>query len=461
MLKFKHLFVSCLFATLILNGCSKGEQISEVKEEKQVAASENPDKKNETENSTEDEIEVEVEPLPNSYQELEMRPVGEYNDFSFFLNDEDKKMVVETFSGLPDLSKESTNKEMDQFYNELLSQVQEEYKGPEEAIRQLKFQAIGDPQMKDSRYQFKENLNVEIILDASGSMAQKVNGTVKMEAAKESIMKFVQQLPKEAKVGLRVYGHKGSNADSDQQISCSSSEIMYPISTYNETQFTSSLGKIKPTGWTPTGLALKEAQKDLSQFDGKTNTNIVYLVSDGISTCEDNPIQAAKDLYSSNISPIVNVIGFDVDSKGQNELKQIADVTEGLYANVADESELNEELEKINNLAETWKQWKNDGLQRLEGKKIQNDIDIFVYITKEEVKAQDEYDTISLIVFVLWEQGLITDEAKKYLDEKNSEYHDWIKAEVEAFKAELKTLNEKSYIDAIKTLEEKYQQNTQ
>ena len=186
---------------------------------------------------------------------------------------------------------------MDYFYSELLKLIQDDFQGPEELIKQMRFQAIGNPEMEDSRYQFKENLNVEIILDASGSMAQSAGGKIKMEAAKDSITEFVSQLPEGAKIGLRVYGHKGSNADSDMALSCSSSDMVYAMAPMDQGQFQAALDSVQPTGWTPTGLALGEAKKDLAQFDGQNNTNIVYLVSDGVSTCNDDPVSCMRKNY--------------------------------------------------------------------------------------------------------------------------------------------------------------------
>lgn len=199
----------------------------------------------------------------------------------------------------------------------------------------------------------------------------------------------------------------------------------------------------------------------MANYDGESNTNIVYLVSDGVSTCDDDPVKAAKQLYDSNIAPIINVIGFDVDSEGQNQLKRIADATEGLYAHVSDGSQLNEELSKLNDLAETWEKWKEQGIQSLDYKKVNNSIDIFVYITKEESKAINEKTKMNLIMSQLWQKGLMDKKSYQYLEQKNNQYHDWILEEIEKFDQELKDLNEKSYAEALKTLEERYQQSTQ
>ena len=208
-------------------------------------------------------------------------------------------------------------------------------------------------------------------------------------------------------------------------------------------------------------MALREAKKDLAQYDGQHNTNIVYLVSDGVSTCNDGPVQAAKELYDSNVSPIINVIGFDVDAKGQNELIQIAETVDGIYQKVNDENELQKEFDKLNDLAETWQDWKEQNAQELERKKIQNSLDIFGYTTNEGYNATFEGLHIGFVLSILKEKGKIDKDSYFYLDQKNDEYHDWINSEVEKFNAELKSLNEKGYGEAIQVLEEKYQKNVE
>ena len=446
---------------LFISACTKEEQPANENEKEQTvdqAEQKVTEKDKETEEKAKKES-IKADPLPTTYEELARLPVGKLVDFNPDIADPEK--TLEAFKGLPDISDNPSKQELDYFYRELLKLVQDEFKGPDNLMKEMRFQAIGSPDMEDSRYSFKENLNVEIILDASGSMAQSIDGKTKMEIAKETITDFVSQLPEGAKVGLRVYGHTGSNADSDMKLSCSRSDIVYPISSMDGELFQTALDSVQPTGWTPTGLALREAKKDLEAFDGQTNTNIVYLVSDGVSTCGDGPVQAAKELYDSNISPIVNVIGFDVNAEGQNELIEIADATDGIYQKVNDESELKKEFDKISDLAQTWKDWKEKNTEALERKKVQNELDIFGYITEEGANATFEGSEIGLILFIFKENGKMDMESYRYLDKVNDEYHDWINSEVEKFEAELKRLNNSSYAEAIKALEEKYQQNTQ
>ncbi|MFS0784427.1 vWA domain-containing protein [Bacillus sp. 1P06AnD] len=441
---------------LVTAGCSHDQDNQTKGEPKTKIAHQ---KKNKNKEIQEDSDHAEMLTLPTSYSELEQRPVGVYYDIPTNFNKEDEEHVIQSFRNLPDISKNISDEKIDQFYRKLLKMVQNEYKGPEEMIRKLRFQSIGDPSISNPRYQFKENLNVEILLDASGSMAQYAGGSNKMAAAKDAIRSFVQELPKEARVGIRVYGNKGSNAESDKKISCGSTELAYPLSAYDPTSFESALGNIKPTGWTPTGLALKEALKDLASFDGKTNMNIVYLISDGVSTCGDQPIEAAKKLFASDTIPIVNVIGFDVDSKGQNELKEIARATDGLYSNVTDAAQLNEELSQLKEVTESWNEWRKLGKQNLDSKHVQNKIDIFAYIAHEEATSTFEETKISLIMGVLQRYGKLSKETRNVLEQKNKEYHQWIDNEISRFEKELKVLNDQGYEEALNALEQKYKQN--
>ncbi|MEI5907453.1 VWA domain-containing protein [Bacillus spongiae] len=464
---FKTILPILIASSLFIIGCSNEETKEEQNATKQTTNNSEKSSNKAIEETTEDTIEqpqtedLEVRHLPTTYQELEALPAGKDSEYIPTLTNEDKEKAVERFKDLPDIKDNPSSNELDYYYQELLERLQRDYKGPESLIKQLKFQSFGNPQIEDSRYQFKENLNVEVILDASGSMAQDVGGKTKMEAAKEEIMNFVEGLPEGANVGLRVYGHKGSNADSDKKLSCSSSDIVYPIEPFTESKFQSALNGVQPTGWTPITLALNEAKKDLSKYDGRNNTNIVYLVSDGIETCDQDPLVAAKELYNSNVSPIVNVIGFNVNGEGQQQLKEIAKSTEGIYQNVEDQAELKSELDKINEIAKAWDEWKEKGEQSIDIKETKNSLDIFGYITDEQVKVSDERLQINLLMYTFYKYGYMDNDSRIYLEEKNNKYHKWIDEEISKFNQELKSLNEKNYQEAKKALEEKYEINTQ
>lgn len=468
MSRLKPYILILLLITLVLAGCGNNEKNNgqtddtnnkTTKVDKQESEETG---SNKTEEKQDDkEAEIEVKPLPSSYGELEKLPVGKDAEFIRMLTPEEKSKAVEKFADLPDISGNPSEKELDYFYEKILERNQMDFKGPEGLMKDLKFQSFGDPQIEDSRFSFKENLNIEIVLDASGSMVQDAGGKSKMEIAKEEIQSFLKDLPEGTNVGLRVYGHKGSNADSDKELSCKSTDILYPVSSYDTTRFNEALNRVKPTGWTPISLALNEAKKDLSKFNSDKNTNIVYLVSDGVETCDQDPVEAAKDLYESDLNPIVNVIGFKLDGSGQKQLKDIADATDGVYSNVEDQKGLKDELKKIQEVAATWDKWKKKGDQSNNNKKTKNSLDIFVYGANEKTKTSQEKDQIDVLISTLEEKGKMSTESRDYLQEKNDEYHKWIRSEIERFVKEMEELNEKSYKEAQKALEEKYQSNTQ
>ncbi|OIU70232.1 vWA domain-containing protein [Rossellomorea aquimaris] len=207
----------------------------------------------------------------------------------------------------------------------------------------------------------QEKVNVAILLDSSGSMAAEVSGGQKMKLAKQAIQKYAQDLPEGSDIMLRVYGHKGTGSDADKEMSCKSNEVVYDLDAYDEKRFSESLEQFDPSGWTPLAGAIEAAQKDLEDQKGENIKNVVYVVSDGVETCDGDPVSAAKSLNGSDIQAEVNIIGFDVDNEGQVKLKEVAEAGGGQYKSVYSESELNDYLkEEYSRLYWEWLSWGND-----------------------------------------------------------------------------------------------------
>ncbi|MGN7387266.1 vWA domain-containing protein [Sporosarcina sp. SAFN-015] len=461
-------FILMLMLLLVLAACSDNKKENEKVVADEPTTSDKIDDNGESEGNAEDDKvseedaveEVAAAPLPQSLAELEALPAG-YTEFISILDEEGQKKIDELTEHLPDISGERSQNELDHYYNELLAVFQQDYKGPDELIAKLKFQSIGSPDIENPRMQFKENMNVLVILDGSGSMGKNIGGQTQMEAAKKAIVQFVENLPKEANVGLRVYGHKGTGSSADKAMSCSSSDLLYQLQPYEKSAFKQSLDQVKPAGWTPTELAITEAQKDLANFNGENNTNIVYLVSDGISTCDDDPVAAAKALYDSEITPIINVIGFNVDHDGQRQLKEVANAVEGTYQDVQDAASLQKELDQANEIANQWAAWKKKETTSLEHQKLKKGLEISGYDVDEYRKSLDERSQVGFTLQYFYQtKKIMSRESHDYLRSKNSEYHDWIESQYDALKADLKQMNEMEYSKAIQALEEKYLQNS-
>ncbi len=179
--------------------------------------------------------------------------------------------------------------------------------------------------------ELKQQVNVELILDASGSMAERSGGESRLDVARRVLGDFVTTLPATANVALRVYGHQGSSADADKSSSCAASELIYPFQPLDVGQFQAAVSRFNPSGWTPLAASLDRARADFEQFDPATSSNFVYVVTDGIETCDGDPVDAARRLHAASIEPIVSVIGFDVDAEATRQLRRTAERGGGTY----------------------------------------------------------------------------------------------------------------------------------
>ncbi|MDR6226894.1 VWA domain-containing protein [Desmospora profundinema] len=320
--------------------------------------------KNEKDGKTEEESQQEAAAPtpPQPHVELEDiladEGIGRYAEDRY-----DKEKVKKELDALPEgLSDE-------EIYRELLALVGESYRSYMDTFDQLEqadyTQNYGElsvnAQEGERRKKEEKNtaasLRVEILLDASGSMAAKVDGGVKMDLAKEAIREFAESLPADASVSLRVYGHEGSNQKNDQALSCKKTEQVYSPGPYDPALFQKALDRFKPTGWTPLAGAIEAAEKDLLR-EPRPEKTLVYIVSDGVETCGGDPAEAARSLHQSDIEAVVNIIGFDVDNQGQQQLKAVADAGGGSYRTVNDKHSLSDvmkrhaaDLNRINNLS--------------------------------------------------------------------------------------------------------------
>ncbi|KIL53666.1 hypothetical protein KP77_01610 [Jeotgalibacillus alimentarius] len=265
--------------------------------------------------------------------------------------------VIERMEEIPSLPEEASKEELDAYYKYLYSLLAFDFPDPKGVIDQMQFQLSGSPDA-DPKYQFKENYNIEIILDASGSMGAAAGNGTRMDQAKKEINEFLSTTPEEANVSLRVYGHEGTGDEADKAMSCAAIEEVYEREAYNESAFQDALNQFEPAGWTPVAGALESSMESFADLDGEQNTNLVYLVSDGIETCDGDPVAAAKAFANSHVSPIINVIGFNADAETQMQLKEVAESAEGIFTNVNNSDELAAEFDQTEEILARWKEWK-------------------------------------------------------------------------------------------------------
>ncbi|MBR8658930.1 VWA domain-containing protein [Brevibacillus sp. NL20B1] len=392
--------------------------------------------------------------LPETAEEFYKQPPGRFAGVPYGYQSEEIKKVLQQFPNIENPDSEI----IELYYLALLGLFAEDYPEPEEIINQIKLSSFGSRDMDDPRYQFKEQYNVMIVLDASGSMGHMAGSKTRMEAAKEAIRSFAASLPAGARVGLRVYGHEGTGSEVDKARSCSKSDVMYPLQAYDKQKLDSALAQFKPAGWTPIALALEQAQKDLQAYKGEKSTNIIYLVSDGIETCGGDPVQVAKQLADSDVTPIVNVVGFGVDGEAQRQLKAVAEAAKGRYVLIQDQKELEKEFEQAEKIADKWWKWKSGASYDAFSKHLSQSLEILHFgFIWDERRSRESYNLFSAFLHM---EGKILDNSTiaklEELEKTQNQLSQQRGRELETF---LESLNDKTYTEAIDAIIQKYSEN--
>jgi von Willebrand factor type A domain len=184
---------------------------------------------------------------------------------------------------------------------------------------------------------------VVLILDASKSMkSDDGTGRPKIEAAKSALNTLVDQLPDDAKVGLRVYGSQVSGTGKAQ--GCADTKLVSPVAPLDRSGLKSAIDAITPRGFTPIGASLKGAVQDLGSAKQKT----VVLVSDGGDNCAPPaPCGVARQISKGGIDLKIQAVGFQVKSSARRQLQCIADAGGGRYVDAQDAHELGGQLRAL------------------------------------------------------------------------------------------------------------------
>lgn len=130
-----------------------------------------------------------------------------------------------------------------------------------------------------------------IILDASGSMWESVNGTPKIEIARKVIGDLVKEWDPSIELGLMAYGHR-------RKSDCSDIELLIPPGPVDANKFIAVVNAIKPVGKTPLTASVLKAADILKYTEEKAT---VILVSDGVETCGMDPCKVAEELASTGV----------------------------------------------------------------------------------------------------------------------------------------------------------------
>jgi hypothetical protein len=165
--------------------------------------------------------------------------------------------------------------------------------------------------------------NLEIILDASGSMKLPLGKKTRWTTAHDVLQKMLATPPADFNVGLRIYGHRESSPKT-----CTDSELVLPIQKLDPQAILHAAEAVHPRGETPLVYSVLQSTSDLKDVGGGT----VIVITDGEESCHGDPVKAAATLKASGLDIVLNIVGFTLTGQAvQKQLGGFAQATGGRF----------------------------------------------------------------------------------------------------------------------------------
>jgi len=187
--------------------------------------------------------------------------------------------------------------------------------------------------------------NIDVILDASGSMAAPFGATSqsKLDMLREAVEDVIFEMSAQQEefprnIAIRLFG---SEFPASEKM-CKDSKLLAGMGAPNLSGVRALLKGVEAQGTSPIAYAISKSEKDFPS--GINVDRVVVLVSDGGDNCGGDPCQIAKELQSKPTKTIINVVAFDINPSEETGLKCIADASDGKYFLARNESELRQAL---------------------------------------------------------------------------------------------------------------------
>lgn len=183
---------------------------------------------------------------------------------------------------------------------------------------------------------------IQVILDASGSMWQTLDGRFRYQIANDVLVDLVTDvLPEGVPFALRVFGNREANvcrSDLEVALAPLAPAVVAAVIAGVEPQ---------PFAGTPLAESILLARQDLADA-GEPRT--VILITDGEESCDGDVESAIAELRSAGVDVVLNVIGFDFDAAdidaARERFRAWAELGGGQYFDATDAAELAEALER-------------------------------------------------------------------------------------------------------------------
>ncbi len=177
---------------------------------------------------------------------------------------------------------------------------------------------------------------IALILDASGSMLQRVDGKRRIAVAREVLTDAVrEQIPAGTPVSLRVFGHR--------EVDACRTDLEIPLGPLDPAAAAEKIAGIQAMNLarTPIADSLAAVPGDL----GGRSAGAVVLVTDGEETCDGDPAAVIEGLRDKGFNVTLNIVGFAIDEPElAAQFEGWAAAGGGSYFGAADQAGLSEAL---------------------------------------------------------------------------------------------------------------------
>jgi len=171
------------------------------------------------------------------------------------------------------------------------------------------------------------------ILDASGSMWERVEGTPRIVIAKETLSSLIEQTPAEIRTGITAYGHR-------RKFDCSDIEEIVPLKSLDPmTKFRvqERISSLNAVGKTPITDSIRQTVDRLKSEEGEST---IVLISDGLESCGKDPCALTTELKSAGINFVMHVVGFGLLKEQEQKLACIAEAGGGEFFTAGNAADL-------------------------------------------------------------------------------------------------------------------------
>ncbi len=182
----------------------------------------------------------------------------------------------------------------------------------------------------------KTSSAIEIILDASGSMLQKLGGERRIDIAKKTLTKLTSTtIPAGTPFAFRVFGREVDSCQTDLDV---------PVGPLNPAAVAQRIAALvaKNGAKTPIGASLDKVADDLKSVTGE---KLIVLVTDGEETCGGDPAASIERLRKAGIGTRVSIVGFALDDeKLATTFRRWSDAGGGVFFDAKDAAGLDKSL---------------------------------------------------------------------------------------------------------------------